>query len=344
MKIVMDYKRRTILFGCLLTFVKIWNVISCTGITFTKYHYDPSLAGYRCIPSETAFEVDDVFDPLQCGKLCHLGNICRSVFYKPESNKCIGCRVNPGVPNCDIETSSGSNYFRTKPFYRDKVPASVTDCKDIFENDCSSPSGLYNVTLWKSKKILTVFCDMETAGGGWTVFQNRFDGSVDFFRNSSEYENGFGDKSGEFWLGLKFVQEMASHGKTELRLDLTAGDGRTGYETFPNFKLDNSPNYTLHLDPGTTNIKRGVNVSFSGHDGYHFSTYDADRDVMSDYHCAEVHTTGWWFDDTCQRVNLNGVYSTPGEARIEGAAGAIIHVAFDGLKSLKSARMMFRRM
>jgi len=36
------------------------------------------------------------------------------------------------------------------------------------------------------------------------VFQHRFDGSVDFYRNFSDYENGFGDVAGEFWMGKTY--------------------------------------------------------------------------------------------------------------------------------------------
>lgn len=42
-------------------------------------------------------------------------------------------------------------------------------------------------------------CDMITDGGGWIVIQRRVaGGSVNFYRNWTEYENGFGDLDNEF--------------------------------------------------------------------------------------------------------------------------------------------------
>lgn len=36
------------------------------------------------------------------------------------------------------------------------------------------------------------------------MFQRRIDGNVDFYRNWTDYQHGFGDLIAEFWLGTSF--------------------------------------------------------------------------------------------------------------------------------------------
>ncbi|KFW75907.1 Angiopoietin-2, partial [Manacus vitellinus] len=63
-------------------------------------------------------------------------------------------------------------------------------------------------------------CPCVPAGGGWTVIQRRQDGSVDFNRTWSEYRDGFGALSGEFWLGNDHIHRLTSQGDYSLRIDL----------------------------------------------------------------------------------------------------------------------------
>ncbi|KAF8789157.1 Techylectin-5B like protein [Argiope bruennichi] len=93
----------------------------------------------------------------------------------------------------------------TKVVLLHKKPA---DCLEILENG-ESKSGEY--TIWPRHRIfngnqLTVYCDMETDGGGWTVIQRRgnFSETIDFYRNWTEYKYGFGNISEEFWIGDGF--------------------------------------------------------------------------------------------------------------------------------------------
>ena len=80
-----------------------------------------------------------------------------------------------------------------------------------------------------------VRCDMTTDGGGWTVFQRRQDGSVDFYRNWTDYKKGFGNMSGEFWLGLKNIRRLTKD--TELRVDLEDFEGEKRYAKYETFKV-----------------------------------------------------------------------------------------------------------
>ncbi|CAG2198038.1 unnamed protein product [Mytilus edulis] len=77
------------------------------------------------------------------------------------------------------------------------VTPTPNDCSDLSLGTCS---GVYIIRLQNSVN-LTVFCDMETDNGGWTVIQTRFDGAVNFSRDWSDYKTGFGEIAGEHWLG-----------------------------------------------------------------------------------------------------------------------------------------------
>ncbi|XP_060575046.1 fibrinogen-like protein A [Ruditapes philippinarum] len=148
-----------------------------------------------------------------------------------------------------------------------------TDCKDIMRTRGSPKSGVYTVNLWQSRRTINVYCDMSTDNGGWTVIQYRFDGSVDFYRNFSQYDNGFGDLSTEFWLGLRDIQELASQGLTDLRIELEAVNGSKGFETFEKFSLSSGPAYTFNVGAtiGSLRISKWVSESVGPyHNGQHF--------------------------------------------------------------------------
>ena len=81
------------------------------------------------------------------------------------------------------------------------------------------------------------------------VFQRRFDGSVDFYRDWADYKNGFGSTSGEFWLGNDNIHSLTSKGKHVLRIELEAFDGKTGFAEYSGFSIGaESEKYTLQFD------------------------------------------------------------------------------------------------
>ena len=77
-------------------------------------------------------------------------------------------------------------------------------CHDIQATQGATKSGVYlihppNIAQgpWK------VYCDLQTEGGGWMVFQVRDDvlPKENFMRSWEDYKVGFGDFDREFWLG-----------------------------------------------------------------------------------------------------------------------------------------------
>lgn len=59
-------------------------------------------------------------------------------------------------------------------------------------------------------KPVKVWCDMETDGGGWTVFmkRQRQTEQLDFNRTWDDYRAGFGNPDEEYWLGGCSTQQQ----------------------------------------------------------------------------------------------------------------------------------------
>ena len=75
------------------------------------------------------------------------------------------------------------------------------------------------------------------------MFQRRLDGSVDFYRGWSDYKNGFGSTSGEFWLGNDNIHSLTSIGSHILRIDMETFDGDTRLVEYTDFSFDSESTY-----------------------------------------------------------------------------------------------------
>ena len=123
---------------------------------------------------------------------------------------------------------------------------------------------------------MQVYCDMVTDGGGWSVFQRRQDGSVNFYRNWIDYANGFGNLTGEFWLGLGKINRLTQKGFNSLRVEFGDYDGNTAYAKYSTFNVgDSTTEYTLTVGGHSGTARDSL---IYPHNGRKFSTKDNDNE------------------------------------------------------------------
>ena len=176
---------------------------------------------------------------------------------------------------------------------------------------------------------------MTTPGGEWTVFQRRQDGSVDFYRGWDDYENGFGDLNGEFWLGLHNIYRLTNgDAEYQLRIDLEDFSNEEAYANYSSFKVFGpGSQYMLHVSGYTGTAKD----SFSYHSGMLFTTKDVDNDIW-DNNCAQVYKGAWWYRK-CHHSNLNGLYLAGPHPGVHNAVGVEWNFKWGQHNSLKFTEM-----
>nr|XP_036861016.1 tenascin-X-like isoform X6 [Manis javanica] len=178
------------------------------------------------------------------------------------------------------------------------------DCGEEMENGARTSRVTTIFFNGNRERPLSVFCDMETDGGGWLVFQRRMDGQTDFWRDWEDYAHGFGNISREFWLGNEALHSLTRSGDYSLRVDLQAGNEAV-FAQYDSFRVDSAAeNYRLHLEGyhGT------AGDSMSYHSGSVFSARDRDPNNLL-ISCAVSYRGAWWYRN-CHYANLNGLYGS----------------------------------
>ncbi|XP_078686378.1 microfibril-associated glycoprotein 4-like [Branchiostoma floridae x Branchiostoma belcheri] len=178
------------------------------------------------------------------------------------------------------------------------------DCSAVLSEGHES-SGIYVIYPYEndSGRSIGVFCDMDTDGGGWTVFQRRQDGSEDFYRGWADYKAGFGKLDGEFWLGNDKLHQLTSQAQYELRVDLEDFEGNSAYAQYQVFTVGSEDEHYKLTIGGYTGT---AGDSLAYHHGRTFSTKDRDHDSYA-ASCAQIYKGAWWFS-ACHNSGLNGLY------------------------------------
>uniref|UniRef100_A0A7M5X1L9 Fibrinogen C-terminal domain-containing protein n=1 Tax=Clytia hemisphaerica TaxID=252671 RepID=A0A7M5X1L9_9CNID len=170
----------------------------------------------------------------------------------------------------------------------------------------------------------------------------KFNGSVDFHRTWTEYKNGFGDASGEYWLGNEALHQLTkSGGPYEWIFKATAFDGTVQVSRYDDFSIGNeSTNYLLSVGA----LTHGSMASLTNKSP--FTTYDNDNDLALSFNCAfrgdsgNYKNGGFWYEK-CGGFQPNAQYSN----NVGGVYQKFIFWKnFRGKsESLKATSMRFRK-
>ncbi|XP_033762012.1 angiopoietin-related protein 6-like isoform X2 [Pecten maximus] len=137
----------------------------------------------------------------------------------------------------------------------------------------------------------------------WTVIQKRFDGSLSMNQNWEMYKNGFGNTTGEYWIGLETMHQVTSSSPHSLLVLLESWTGVLKYAQYDSFTIA-SESDKYRLDVSEYSGTAGDCLGTKGHNQMMFSTKDNDNDLTHNS-CADAFKSGYWYD-RCTSCNING--------------------------------------
>ncbi|KAK8400943.1 hypothetical protein O3P69_002608 [Scylla paramamosain] len=218
-------------------------------------------------------------------------------------------------------------------------------CKDLLVSG-DNVSGVRQIHHFPNRPYFRVnaYCEQTIDGEGWTVVQRRSNDSnrERFYRTFKEYQLGFADTGGEFWLGLDPIHALTPTGLHELRIDLEDYDGEQGFAKYGYLRVEGPPFYYL----GAKLFTGDAGDALINHNAVAFSIHDVDRD-RNTKNCAAVRVLSrlrlnarqsygaWWYHN-CYDSNLNG-------HQYNFASTAVDEIrwnAWDGHDSLRRTSMM----
>ncbi|KAK7104425.1 hypothetical protein V1264_019145 [Littorina saxatilis] len=260
---------------------------------------------------------------IHCSLQCYADSAC--VFWAWDSNPGL-CRLcaNVAEENCaEIGHAVLPGYLRTvcqnggtldisrwrcscfAGFAGDVCQRRIYDCSEGFH--LNYPTRVYEIQPPLATSPFSVYCRMTF--GGRTYIATRTHPDLQFNRTWEEYKNGFGNVSGDYWIGLEQIYLLTNNGlDNELKIEIRNSTDFHFQQYYYYFRIsDESSYYQLHFASTKPNAQPGkaLGDSLSPALGCRFSTYDADHDGDDTENCALRHQSGWWFPSPCNLTKGN---------------------------------------